>query len=120
MSGTQLFGRVAAARRSALGLDQQSVAAAVGVTQQTVSRWESGGAMPRRGVIPALAEVLQVDSDELSRSAGYAPQRPPGKLDDAVHALNAGVHDLSDSQLVTLLDLLRLEHYERTAKRATS
>ncbi|MFI7588644.1 helix-turn-helix transcriptional regulator [Spongisporangium articulatum] len=120
MSGDQTFGRLAAARRAALGLDQQTVAAAVGVTQQTISRWESGGAMPRRGVMASLARILQVDADQLFRSAGYAPERPPGRLDDAVHTLNAEIQDLSDAQLVALLDLLWREHYERTSRRSRS
>lgn len=51
-------------RRKALGLTQRDVADAVGVSEATVSRWESGEiANMRRDRISALATVLHCSTD---------------------------------------------------------
>ena len=41
------------------------------VTQQTVSRWESGSSRPRTKDLNLLASVLSVDAGELIKSSGY-------------------------------------------------
>ena len=49
-------------RRQELGLTQNDVATHVGVSEATVSRWESGDiANMRQGRIAALAEILRID-----------------------------------------------------------
>ncbi len=42
-----------------------------GVGQQTVSRWERGSSRPRRAVVGRLAELLDLDVQELLVAAGY-------------------------------------------------
>jgi repressor LexA len=79
------MGNYLADLRIAQGLTQADVAAAVGVSEATVSRWESGAiANMRRDRIAALAEVLHASptyimtgSDE---SAPEQPTPPPGYL----------------------------------------
>ena len=44
--------------RQAAGLTQAEVGAAVGVTQETVSKWESGDATPSNVRLAALIDVL--------------------------------------------------------------
>ena len=44
--------------RKAAGLTQVRFAEAMGVTQSTVSQWESGRALPDTAKLPKLAEVL--------------------------------------------------------------
>ena len=44
--------------RKKAALTQAELAEAVGVTQSTVSQWESGTAFPRADKLPKLAEVL--------------------------------------------------------------
>lgn len=56
--------------RKAEKLTQQQLADAVGVTFQTVSKWETGVAMPDLSVIPELAEMFRVSVDQL---LGLAP-----------------------------------------------
>lgn len=44
--------------RKAAGFTQEKFAVAVGVTQSTVSQWESGRVLPDTAKLPKLAEVL--------------------------------------------------------------
>ena len=44
--------------RIAAGLTQVRIAEAMGVTQSTVSQWESGSVLPDTEKLPRLAEVL--------------------------------------------------------------
>lgn len=53
-------------RRKA-GLSQEQLADRLGVTRQSVSKWESGTAMPELGKLIALADLFGVTLDELVR-----------------------------------------------------
>jgi DNA-binding XRE family transcriptional regulator len=53
-------------------LQQADLARLLGITQQTVSRWELGQSRPRARQIPALAKALKAAKDELLSAAGYA------------------------------------------------
>lgn len=70
--------RIAQARRSLgvrLGRDvlQSDVAEAVGVGAATVSRWEANQAVPREGVLEALAAYLEVTREFLRYGIGEPP-----------------------------------------------
>jgi transcriptional regulator with XRE-family HTH domain len=58
-------------RRVELNISQSTLAERLRVSQQTVSRWESGGASPGPRRIAELAEALNLDLSALLRSAGY-------------------------------------------------
>ena len=47
------------------GITQETLANAIGVTPQAVSRWEGGGGYPDMGLLPALADFFAVSTDEL-------------------------------------------------------
>lgn len=51
--------------RKKQGLTQQDLASAIGVTFQTVSKWENGVTMPDVAMLPLLAEYFQITVDEL-------------------------------------------------------
>lgn len=57
---------------------QQELATALGVTQQSVSRWEKGIARPRANDIPTLERLVGAKENELLVAAGYlaAPADP--------------------------------------------
>ena len=47
------------------GLTQDTLALALGVTAQAVSRWESGGSYPDVEMLPAIANYFHISIDEL-------------------------------------------------------
>jgi len=47
------------------GLSQRALAEGIGVTQQAVAKWETGGAYPRGEVLVKLADLLHCTIDEL-------------------------------------------------------
>jgi transcriptional regulator with XRE-family HTH domain len=49
-------------QRKFLGMSQEELAAALGVKQSTVSRWESGDAAPTLENQLAIARVLRIDA----------------------------------------------------------
>jgi transcriptional regulator with XRE-family HTH domain len=99
-------------RREERGLGQAHLAAALGVRQQTVSRWEHGLAVPRPGRVVELAALLELDPAELHRLAGYLPQAAPSVAVDDVRGLLAG---LSRAQLLLVLEHVREELRSRDA-----
>ncbi|WP_426042729.1 helix-turn-helix domain-containing protein [Brevundimonas sp. TWP2-3-4b1] len=68
----QAMGLLLAEARAAKGLNKQAdLAAALGVSQQTVSRWEAGTSRPRAQQLGPVAEFLDIPIDALRRVAGY-------------------------------------------------
>ena len=65
--------------RKERGLSQERLAEAVGVSRQTVSKWERGAAEPELEKLRALAEVFGVSLDSLAGGAedGPAPRAAP-------------------------------------------
>ena len=47
------------------GFTQEELAGSLGVTFQSVSKWETGATMPDLGLIVPLAQILNVSTDEL-------------------------------------------------------
>lgn len=58
-------------RRLELGLSQGRLAGMLGVSQQTISRWESGSTAPGPRRIAELATALGIEVGGLLRSGGY-------------------------------------------------
>lgn len=52
-------------RMTYLGLRQRDVAAELQVSQQTVSKWRAGDALPSADKLPALAAALKCDVADL-------------------------------------------------------
>ncbi|BBC35149.1 hypothetical protein SGFS_064430 [Streptomyces graminofaciens] len=75
-----------AERRRALGLTQEGFAFAVGVDRRTVGRWERGESKPQPPQRPKVAEVLQMDLDELDAMWASAEVLPmPTGLASSAH-----------------------------------
>lgn len=62
---------------------QESLADALGVTSQAVSRWESGGSYPDMNLIPSIANYFGVSIDELF---GYTNQREQ-RIEELAHKI---------------------------------
>lgn len=56
--------------RKALGLTQEQLAKALGVTQGAVAQWENGISHPAFEKLPQVASVLNMTIDELMKKAG--------------------------------------------------
>ena len=93
-------------------LNQRDLAAKLGVKQQTVSRWESGIAVPRPDRVTQLAGVLGMDRGHLLQLAGYLAEDDPLAKPEVASVLTS-VRKLSDSDLVHLLDTAWQEHRSR-------
>ena len=52
-------------QRKAMGLTQEQLAEAMGVTVGAVSKWESGMSNPDIGILPVLAEFFEISVDAL-------------------------------------------------------
>lgn len=61
----QKTGAYLAMLRKIKGMTQQEVADRLGVSNKTVSKWESGGGFPDITVLPALAELYGVTADDI-------------------------------------------------------
>lgn len=82
------FGELFARLRVSAGFSkQQEMATALGVTQQTVSRWEKGLGRPRASDIPQMERLLRAKDGELLVAAGY--QSTPA----AIQSYSATSHD---------------------------
>lgn len=69
----QTLGKRIMAARKKLGLTQDQMAEQLGVTAQAVSKWENDQSCPDITMLPRLAELFGMTTDEL---LGREPQRP--------------------------------------------
>lgn len=106
------FGEILRARREEQGLEQGDVARRLGVTQQTVSKWETGVTIPRAARIAALASLLDLDAALLHRAAGVGggPLLRPGT---SPSLSNLSLELLSERDLLRLLDAVWQEFRRR-------
>ncbi|MFC3111059.1 helix-turn-helix domain-containing protein [Undibacterium arcticum] len=93
--------------RMAIGIATQAeLAHHLGISQQTVSRWEAGTSRPRTNELSKLAAVLKVDVTELTNAAGYAPEVTTVSFDRLLPLPSL----LPDSFEYFCLDLLATHH----------
>lgn len=72
MVKTDIGGFLAALRKSK-GYTQQEAADLLGVSNKTVSNWETGASSPDISMLPALAELYGVTCDEIARGRRIPP-----------------------------------------------
>ena len=58
-------GKFIAENRKQLGLTQKDLSEKLGISDKTISKWETGHGMPDVSLIPQLCEILSVNSNEL-------------------------------------------------------
>lgn len=66
------FPEIIRSGRIAAGLTQEALAAALAVTQPTISEWEAGKQLPRIPALLDLAQVLGLDATVLVEAAATA------------------------------------------------
>ena len=72
----RVTGAFIAQRRKALNLTQVQLAERLGVTNKTLSKWETGRCMPDYGVVPRLCDELGITAGELL-DGRESPRRLP-------------------------------------------
>lgn len=82
------MGEFLAALRKSKGYTQQEVAEKLGVSNKTVSSWETGASCPDISMLPVLAELYNVTCDEIIRGKRLSPQEAvPEKREKAMERL---------------------------------
>ncbi len=74
--------------RKQKGLTQEELACALGVTNQSVSKWESAQCCPDIQLLPGIAKLFDVSVDEL---LGYTPASTD---EDIILALRRKIEEL--------------------------
>ncbi len=64
--------------RKAKGFSQESLAEKLGVSRQTVAKWESGESLPDLGIAASIAALFGVSLDSMT-DYGPGSASPPGK-----------------------------------------
>lgn len=77
MSNTNSIGAFLAALRKANGLTQKQLAEKLNVSDKAVSRWERDECAPDLSLIPVIAEIFGITSDELLRGQRATPDAVP-------------------------------------------
>lgn len=78
----QTIGEFLAIQRKAKGLTQQEVADMLGISNKTLSSWESGRSYPDILTLPALAEIYGVTVDEILSGERMAPDKEAGEISE--------------------------------------
>ena len=101
-----VFGDFVKLRREELNLDQAGLAQALGVKQQTVSKWEQAKTVPGPRRIRQVAEVLRVEVSDLMKYAGYLPNggAEDAQAEEPFHQFLSQVSRLTNDQLIVLID----------------
>jgi len=82
--------------RKKCGLSQEELAERIQVSRQSVSKWETGDAMPDFNKLLALADALDISLDELCGREKYTPENIEIKKDsDAVKAVKKKIRFLA-------------------------
>ena len=98
------LGKTVRLRREERGLGQEQLAAALGVRQQTVSRWENGLAVPRPGRVVELARLLDLEPARLHRLAGYLPAGEQSPAAGPWREVHERMSELTRSELLLLIE----------------
>jgi len=69
------IGKFIAALRKANGMTQKELGEKLFVSDKTVSRWERDECTPELSLIPAIAEIFDITTDELLRGERISPGR---------------------------------------------
>lgn len=77
------------------GLSQEQLADRLGVTRQSVSKWESGTAVPELAKLVALSDLFSVSVDYLVKDRLEEPERPGPEAPPSTAKLEEQVEELS-------------------------
>lgn len=82
MMEKKTIGKLIAALRRANGMTQRELGERLFVSDKTVSRWECDECTPELSLIPAIAELFGITTDELLRGECNAPGEAAGQSEE--------------------------------------
>ncbi len=89
----QTLGKRIVAHRKRLGLTQDALAEKLGITAQAVSKWENDLSCPDISMLPKLAEIFGITTDELLGKTATAKVCQGEVVDDHAHGLHVEHED---------------------------
>ena len=106
MIGSMKFkdlGNLIKAEREKRGWDQIDLAKRMGVTQQTVSRWEKGDSRPKQSDLSKLVDLFSGENYQWFAKAGYDFDEPDTSLSPylPVHNVSAETFELFCRDLIS-------------------
>lgn len=99
-----LFDRTLRTRREEKGLGQGALAEKIGVTQQTISRWESGEIIPPPKRLAKLADALDLDVRRMLSYAGYLETEPANDDWDGLTVFYERMPQLTNEELLLVVE----------------
>lgn len=85
-------------KRREKGITQDELAAYIGVTKASVSKWETGQSYPDITFLPQLAAYFNISIDEL---VGYAPQMTEEDIKKLYHRLVSDFNEKPFDEVIT-------------------
>lgn len=104
------IGKFIAALRRANGMTQKELGEKLCVSDKTVSRWECDECTPELSLIPTIAEIFGITTDELLRGERHNPERADPAPQDTVARQKAK----SGKQFRLMLDSQKRKYKNRT------
>lgn len=95
----QVIGAFIAAKRREQNLTQQQLAEKIGVSNKTVSKWETGKTMPEYAVVEPLCQVLHISVSELMAGQEKDPEGNHATQED-IALLSYKIEQLEKSKSV--------------------
>ncbi len=83
------IGKFISALRKANGMTQKELGEKLFVSDKTVSRWERDECTPELSLIPSIAEIFGITTDELLRGERNNPNREVAVSEDVVNKMKA-------------------------------
>ena len=104
------IGKFISALRKANGMTQKELGEKLFVSDKTVSRWECDECTPELSLIPAIAELFGITTDELLRGERNNPERNTSDTEDAISKQKAK----RDKQFKLMLDKRKRRYQNMT------
>lgn len=99
-----LFAETVILHRVRNNLTQLELAERLGVRQQTVSRWESGTAIPPPPRVTALEDELGLERGTLHRLVGNLPVADGSVAEPTIRRMVTEIPTLDEDELVEVID----------------
>ena len=81
------IGNFIAEVRKQQNMTQRELAEKIGVSDKTISKWETGKSMPELGYLQQLCEILQINVNELLSGERLSGDDYPRKAEETIMAL---------------------------------